>query len=272
MQGEPNVAALLVGWPRVINSLCLITLVATASSDAAQHSVHPQLRGVTSRFTCAPLETAQHPEHRVCFFKNLLVYNGSLVYIGPDALSIPTINTEYWLGGTLQDWMTNFTSIDQLDPQPRHVTTVNRAALTDWPFYHNYFHVFAEYLPSLHNVLCRYWHDCSYDTQSDLEVLLLTPGIPTNQSSNAVRTDAAKCLTHRAISALSGTANNTRTAVLLKDAIAGWGPECRADHWHCLPWYAHACLPKQLYTSLHHVVVCNAIQSCAVLCCAHAAD
>ncbi|KAL3152425.1 hypothetical protein ABBQ32_001476 [Trebouxia sp. C0010 RCD-2024] len=201
-----------------------------------QHQLPAELQGLRSNYTCAPLEAGQHPDHRVCFFKNLLVFNGSLVYLGPDARSIPTINTEYWLGGELQDWLTNFTSIDLLEPRPQHVVTINKAVLTDWPFYHNYFHVFAEYLPSLHNVLCKYWNDCTFDPHTDLDILLLTPGISSNHSRDAVSTDAARCMTAKPISAISTTVNNTHTAVLIKDAIAGWGPECRADHWHCLPW------------------------------------
>ena len=203
-----------------------------------QHQLPAELQGLQSSYTCAPLEAGQHPDHRVCFFKNLLVFNGSLVYLGGDARSIPTVNTEYWLGGELQDWLTNFTSIDLLQPRPQHVVTINKAALTDWPFYHNYFHVFAEYLPSLHNVLCKYWNDCTFDPHTDLDILLLTPGIHSNHSRDAVSTDAARCMTAKPISAISTTVNNTHTAVLIKDAIAGWGPECRADHWHCLPWCA----------------------------------
>ena len=197
-----------------------------------------ELQGLQSAHHCAPLELGQHPDHRVCFFKNLVLFNGTLHYFGSDTdiKSVPTINTEYWLGGELQDWLANYTSIDLLKPRPRHVVTVNRAALTDWPFYHNYFHVFAEYLPSLHNVLCKYWDDCKYDPNSDLDILLLTPGIPVNDTTDAVHTDAARCMTSKPISAIAATINNTQTAVLIKEAIAGWGPECRADHWHCLPW------------------------------------
>ena len=214
----------------------LVDVDVADSFSGAQPGLPPDLLGLQSSYVCEPPEPGQHPDHRVCFFKNLLMLNGSLVYVGPDATSIPTINTEYWLGGKLQDWMSNFTSIEMLQPQPRHVVTVDKAALTDWPFYHNYFHVFAEYLPSLHNVLCKYWNDCTFSPQSTLNVVLLTPGIPTNRSRHAVHTDAARCVTSRPISALSATVNNTQTAVLLMDAVAGWGPECRADHWHCLPW------------------------------------
>lgn len=222
--------------PVAIFLACLVQHGASALSS--QHELPAELQGLKSSYNCAPLEAGQHPDHRVCFFKNLLVFNGSLVYVGPDARSIPTINTEYWLGGELQDWLTNFTSIELLEPRPQHVVTVNKAALTDWPFYHNYFHVFAEYLPSLHNVLCKYWNDCTFDANTDLDIMLLTPGIHANHSRDAVRTDAARCMTAKPISAISTTVNNTHTAVLIKDAITGWGPECRADHWHCLPWCA----------------------------------
>ena len=220
--------------PVAILLACLVQHGASALSS--QHELPVELQGLKSSYNCAPLEAGQHPDHRVCFFKNLLVFNGSLVYLGPDARSIPTINTEYWLGGELQDWLTNFTSIELLEPRPQHVVTVNKAALTDWPFYHNYFHVFAEYLPSLHNVLCKYWNDCTFDPNTDLDIMLLTPRIHANHSRDAVRTDAARCMTAKPISAISTTVNNTHTAVLIKDAITGWGPECRADHWHCLPW------------------------------------
>lgn len=225
---------------RAAASLCVIVLANLVTVGVTARSLGPalpvELQDLQSSYHCAPLEAGQHPDHRVCFFKNLLLFNGSLVYLGPDARSIPTINTEYWLGGELQDWLTNFTSIDLLQPRPQRVVTVNKAVLTDWPFYHNYFHVFAEYLPSLHNVLCKYWDDCTYNPDSDLDILLLTPGIHVNHSRDAVSTDAAKCMTTKPISAISATVNNTHTAVLIKESIAGWGPECRADHWHCLPW------------------------------------
>ncbi len=225
---------------RAAATLCVIVLCCSVirgeTARTLEAALPAGLHGLQSSYHCAPLEPGQHPDHRVCFFKNLLLLNGSLVYLGPDARSIPTVNTEYWLGGELQDWLNNFTSVDLLEPRPQRVVTVNKAALTDWPFYHNYFHVFAEYLPSLHNVLCKYWDDCTYNPDSDLDILLLTPGINANHSRDAVHTDAAKCMTPKPISAISATVNNTHTAVLIKDAIAGWGPECRADHWHCQPW------------------------------------
>lgn len=207
-----------------------------AHAPQRTRDLHPRLRGLKSSYECAPLEQLQHPHHRVCYFENLLVLNGSVVYIGSDASSIPTINTEYWLGGTLQDYLINYTSIELLQPPPQHVVTITRAVLTDWPFYHNYFHVFAEYLPSLHNVLCKYWNDCTFNANSDLDILLLTPSIPTRHSRAAVRIDAARCISSKPISAISATANNTNTAIVLRNTIAGWGPECRSDHWHCLPW------------------------------------
>ncbi len=220
---------------------CLFAVCHTARSLG--HPLPAEIQGLQSSYHCAPLEAEQHPEHRVCFFKNLLLFNGTLVYLGPDARSIPSINTEYWLGGTLQQWMTNYTSIELLEPRPERVVTVNKAALTDWIFYHNYFHVFAEYLPSLHNVLCKHWGDCTFNPNSDLDIILLTPGIDVNRSRDAVHTDAAACVTSKPISATSATINNTHTAVLIKEAIAGWGPECRADHWHCLPWWVLYPLP-----------------------------
>ena len=220
---------------------CLSAVGHTARSLG--QALPAEIQGLQSSYHCAPLEAGQHPDHRVCFFKNLLLFNGSLVYLGPDARSIPAINTEYWLGGTLQESMTNYTSIELLQPRPERVVTVNKAALTDWIFYHNYFHVFAEYLPSLHNVLCKYWDDCTFNSNSDLDIILLTPLIDVNRSRDAVHTDAAACVTSKPISAVSATINNTHTAVLIKDAIAGWGPECRADHWHCLPWWVLYPLP-----------------------------
>jgi hypothetical protein len=225
----------------VILLSCLFAVCHTARSLG--HPLPAEIQGLQSSYHCAPLEAGQHPEHRVCFLKNLLLFNGSLVYLGPDARSIPPINTEYWLGGTLQQWMTNYTSIELLEPRPERVVTVNKAALTDWIFYHNYFHVFAEYLPSLHNVLCKHWGDCTFNPNSDLDIILLTPGIDVNRSRDAVHTDAAACVTSKPISATSATINNTHTAVLIKEAIAGWGPECRADHWHCLPWWVLYPLP-----------------------------
>ena len=225
----------------VILLSCLFAVGHTARSLG--QPLPAEIQGLQSSCHCAPLEAGQHPDHRVCFFKNLLLFNGSLVYLGPDARSIPPINSEYWLGGTLQESMTNYTSIELLEPRPERVVTVNKAALTDWIFYHNYFHVFAEYLPSLHNVLCKYWDDCTYNPNSDLDIILLTPGIDANHSRDAVHTDSAACVTSKPISAISATINNTHTAVLIKDAIAGWGPECRADHWHCLPWWVLYPLP-----------------------------
>lgn len=219
----------------VILLACVFALGQTART--LQKPLPVEIQGLQSSYSCVPLEPGQHPDLRVCFFKNLLLFNGSLVYIGSDARSIPTVNTEYWLGGELQDWLTNYTSIELLEPRPQRVVTINRAALTDWPFYHNYFHVFAEYLPSLHNVLCKYWDDCTYNPDSDLDILLLTPGINVNHTRDAVKTDAASCVTSKPISAISATVNNTHTGVLIKESIAGWGPECRADHWHCQPWW-----------------------------------
>ena len=225
-------------WQQGALSLGLIGCLCFAGAHGlVQRRLPQELRGIRSSHSCTPIEPGQHPDHRVCFFTDLLVYNGSLIYIGDDARQIPTVNTEYWLGGQLQDWLTNVTAIDRLPTWPQRTIEVERAALSDWPFYHNYFHVFAEYLPSLHNVLCRYWNDCSYNAHTDLDILLLTPGVPFNHSRNAVQTDAARCVTNKPISAISATDNNTRVAILLKEAVAGWGPECRADHWHCQPWY-----------------------------------
>ena len=195
-----------------------------------------ELQGLRSTHHCAPSEPGQHLGHRVCYFSNLLLLNGSVVYCGPDAASIPSINVEYWLGKTLQEHLITVSSIDLLQRQPQQVVTVNKAVLLDWTFYHNYFHVFAEYLPTLHNLLCKYWNDCSYSPDSDLDIVLLTDGIDTERSRNAVHNEATKCVTSKPISALSATDGNTHTAVLIKEAIVGWGPECRSDHHHCLPW------------------------------------
>lgn len=39
-------------------------------------------------------------------------------------------------------------------------TIVDEAVFLHFIFYFNYYHVFAEYAPTLHNVVCKYWGKC----------------------------------------------------------------------------------------------------------------
>lgn len=52
------------------------------------------------------------------------------------------------------------------------ITIVDEAIFLHFIFYFNYYHVFAEYAPTLHNVVCKYWGKCTYNPKEKLRIFM----------------------------------------------------------------------------------------------------
>ncbi len=278
----------------LITWICLATLAYGAAYDPAMVSQHQ----------CLPVAPGQHPENTICKYQDLVLYNGQLYYVSPTALTLPTVNMDFWLGGTLD---VKVVAPNEL-PFPATAATMEIAdsalvfmvrqdvrippcrlsgsrsccncagcLLILWclhvqVFYHNYYHALAEYAPSLHSVLCSQLGYCTYEPTKEFWVMMTNPVKPEHEgvapqavqesfqalTNHPVRSFAVtistvvslpvhstNCLAALPASLLITKLNATLqvvhiaheelqdTVVILTRTIAGWGPQCRADHHHC---------------------------------------
>ena len=57
-----------------------------------------ELNGVTSSWSCQPIQPWQHPNRTVCEFRNIIVFNGMLWLLGEQNETMaPQIAREWWL-------------------------------------------------------------------------------------------------------------------------------------------------------------------------------
>ena len=115
-------------------------------------------------------------------------------------------------------------------PESVTVTRITRAVLQYWLFPWNYYHMLAEYLPTLHNHLCKYWGDCDHDPHSDLHILLRN-----HLKKGVAATEAVKAITGQPITSIweLGNGDATTEVLLVDQMLVGVGIECRMDHLHC---------------------------------------
>jgi hypothetical protein len=116
-------------------------------------------------------------------------------------------------------------------PESVTVTRIARAVLGYWLFPWNYYHMLAEYLPTLHNHLCKYWKDCDHDPHSDLHILLrnyhLRKGIAAPEAVSAITAEPITSIWGL------GEGDPTTEVLLIDKMLVGVGIECRMDHLHC---------------------------------------
>ena len=101
-----------------------------------------------------------------------------------------------------------------------------------------------QYLPIIHNLVCTYWGDCTYDPGSDLRLILYTDrGNNTHFLHNrdlpeAQAFEAPRCLAgpNPLVSSDSPGNSSANQLVLFDRLLTGWGPQCRSDPIHCQPW------------------------------------
>lgn len=170
-------------------------------------------------------------EHRVCIFKNIVLWEGQLLYVANGELVLPEIDIN-WLEPT----RLNIQIVQQHDVlqawSSAQVEDVPLALLGHQVNFGNYYHVFVETLPTWHNVMCKYLDLCNYDEGSQVQLWLLE-----ERGEHLSGVTAHLPALNTLYSCLSPTPprhikehTNYGKVVLFEKAIAGMGPDVRAFH------------------------------------------
>lgn len=144
------------------------------------------------------------------------------------------------------DWFVPNTSVPLAHAQSLHalgikssteVMHIPRVVVAGFSFYHNFYHAFAEYAPAVHSLVCRLWGACTYDPNDDLTVVMANrPTISPHHNEHPVSAAAMQCVTKAPVVHFWHPRFENKL-VIFDRALVGFGPECRADQFHCMPWY-----------------------------------
>lgn len=148
------------------------------------------------------------------------------------------------------DWFVPNTSVPMRHARSLQALGVNasteilhipRVVVAGFSFYHNFYHAFAEYAPAVHSLVCRMWGACTYNANDDLTVVMANrPNIAPHHNEHPVSAAAMQCVTKVQVVHFWHPRFENKLVVFDR-ALVGFGPECRADQFHCMPWYGQQC-------------------------------
>ena len=125
-------------------------------------------------------------------------------------------------------WLKKFEGDDVLHPEVLNRTSlpfgweaaqvdeVEHAGLFHQTHYSNFYHMFAEVAPTLHNVLCRYLGDCKYHPEAGVQLIWIEEhraGNPDYIMLDSIK-DTFRCLTPLPVL--------HKDSPVFKDKVAGW--------------------------------------------------
>lgn len=138
------------------------------------------------------------PAHRVCVFKNLVMFQGRLYYIYSDARpEIPDIQVNFHHDFHFEVALVHVSAISpEMHAAATQAETITAATLT-WRQWHlNYYHGLGESVFEVHSLACKWLHYCGTANSSDLAPIFIER--PGDQASWAQFLPAAetalKCL------------------------------------------------------------------------------
>ncbi|KDD72557.1 hypothetical protein H632_c3193p0, partial [Helicosporidium sp. ATCC 50920] len=192
-------------------------------------------------------------EHRVCEYRDVILWQGLLFYISPEPLrvSLPPVQLTYVDQDpfryshnstdrirvlTAQAFRAQLAVDEGLDWGSVPLSVVPEAVLFAVAYHDNYGHLLGELGPLLHNTLCTYMGHCTMnDTLSrDVQVLLWNqdPGV-LHVMPSAARAELWPCLARGPLARMDDERLD-HSALLLRRVVAGVGPTCRGFPW-CRP-------------------------------------
>lgn len=222
------------------------------STEIAGHKVHfPTDEG--DDLGRLPLRYTSHKcsgllfEHRVCHLYNVILWNGTFLYVGDDHTdnsTLPNVQMTYIAADPFR-FKTNLTSVmNSTDPGQ-----YTKEGLFDWgstpkivieeamvfymSYHNNYGHLMGETAPLLHQLLCTYMGRCSYSPKDREGVQIFMYNKQPNVTTimpKAIREELWPCFTDHPVLRMNDGSIRGK-AILIKHLVAGVGPSCRGFPW-----------------------------------------
>lgn len=202
---------------------CLLVATLLLGSAVAAQTVS------LSSHKCIDEENKLEDEHRVCFFYDVFYFQGRLHYVSEDPkVVIPKISVRHGASNEHNGFLNpvvihpsavNFTQFSKVIQYGPETDVYLWSTVPE----NNWFHQTGEYMPTLHNTICKYLGRCTYADRRGLVLFEIFPGdfpwAPWLQ-------DLVSCFSENPKVNVGGS--RASVGQFISKALAGVGPECRA--------------------------------------------
>lgn len=182
---------------------------------------------------CKPAGAGIEPDPVLCTFKNLVLWNGDVLFVGPEA---PPTNVEWAVKDLQVGGAKIVKSVSQLGvPDSAPAARVPLAGLVTPYLYSNFMSVVGIMMPNVHHVLCEHFEHCSHEPERNPQLFLTNTETLREGGDRIIRADWTQCLSRspvlaRNASSLAGEVVLLETAFMLFDA------GCVTPAGQCTPW------------------------------------
>lgn len=192
----------------------------------------------------------------------MAIWNGTVLFFHHDNTTTqpPSLNIDWFLGAILgiehPGTFEAYAAANLTETTP--VVVYEQAQLVFFTFGHNFYHVMSEYMPTVHTMLCRYLGLCTYDPKATTQLIMVDPfNVHKELWGQPVNPEFTKCVTSLPVRHVQSPQFDGKL-VVLKNVLAGWGSEARADHGHMHHWcgvVVEGCLYVILFAAIMMVAM-----------------